>query len=140
MNIGTLPGAKDARRFSLALAGLGATLISPLFWALTIDYSYLHRTGLIMWIVMIIGLIAAGMAARRDRRARTRVIAVMTGTWVLCLVAGYVFFTRLPPPSEVGPIDRVARLPLSDHLGQQVSLDALLHESAVLLTFYRGYW
>jgi hypothetical protein len=126
--------------FALALAGLVLALVSPVFWAITLDHSFLRRTALMMWIAMAIGLACATLGAWRDVRKRTRIVALFTGVWVLLSVPSYLVFTRLPAPARVASVDRVAGVTLSDHLGQRTSLGDLLREDPVLLVFYRGHW
>lgn len=136
----TATDRRTSRRFMLALAGLALALVSPLFWALTLETDFLQRTALAMWLGMTAGLLCAALAAWADRRKRTRIVAALTGLWVLLSVPGYLVLTRLPAAKEVGSVERVADLILPDHLGRPTSLAGLLSESPVLLVFYRGHW
>ena len=140
MNNTLMKRSMNSRRFSVALAGLVLALVSPAFWALTLDSNFLQRTGLMMWTGMALGIVCAVLASLKDRRRRTRVAAFLTALWVLLTVPSYLVFTKLPAPTDVGRMERVADFTLPDHLGQQTSLSGLLRESMVLLVFYRGYW
>ena len=128
------------RRFALAVAGLVVALVSPAFWALTLDSNFLQRTALMMWIGMALGFACTILAALRDHRKRTRTAALLTGLWILLSVPGYLVFTKLPAPAGLGRLERVADFTLPNHLGEQTSLSGLSRENMVLLVFYRGYW
>lgn len=127
-------------RFTLAVIGLVLTLISPVAWALTLDHSFLRRTGLMMWIIMGLGLVCAAAAAMGDRRTRTRLVAILASAWVASAITIYFVFTRLPAPGGDAANERISDFTLSSHLGQPVTLSGLLNEGHVLLVFYRGYW
>lgn len=135
-----IKASTNTRRFALAVAGLALALVSPVFWALTLDSNFLQRTALMMWIGMALGFACTILAALRDHRNRTRIAAVLTGLWVLLSVPGYLVLTKLPAPSDFGGLAHIADFTLPNHLGQQTSLGDLLRENTVLLVFYRGYW
>jgi len=132
--------AQQARgRFAFALIGLILTLVSPVFWALTLDVNFLQRTGLMMWVAMAIGLVCAA-AAFPDRRLRTRIVAGFTCFWVLFSIPGFFIFTRLPAAPEFERLQQVADFSLPNQLNQMTSLSDMLADHWVLLVFYRGYW
>jgi hypothetical protein len=130
----------NKRRFLLALAGLVIAVVSPIFWALTLDSNFLQRTALMMWIGMALGFVCAALAALKDYRKPTRIVALLTGFWILLSVPGYLVFTKLPAPAGFGLHAQVAEFTLPNHLGEQTSLSGLLRENMVLLVFYRGHW
>ena len=94
------------RGFALSLAGLLLALVSPVFWAITLDHSFLRRTALMMWSAMALGLACAALGAWRDVRKRTRIVAVLTGVWVLLCIPIYLVFTRLPASARVAGVER----------------------------------
>lgn len=133
-------------------------IISPVFWALTLQVNFLQRTALPMWLGMLAGLILAIVAARRDRRTRTRVVAGLNLLWVAFSVVGYAVFTRLPETPEFAALGRVNMTALPDHTGRLRELgwtrdgigpgggdtaaasSGLSGERGLLLVFYRGHW
>ncbi|MCO6439288.1 MAG: hypothetical protein J5J06_19530 [Phycisphaerae bacterium] len=128
------------RRFALALCGLLLALLSPMFWAMTINDSFLRWTALGMWLAMGAGLVAAIAAGWRDRRLRTRITSGLTLAWCAFAVVGFFVFTRLPEPTQAGNVEGAWDVVLQDQHGEATSLRELLRDGPVLLTFYRGFW
>lgn len=129
-----------SRRMWLAVVGLVLAVVSPVLWVLTLGNRLMLRTGLAMWVAMAVGLVLAVVAARRDARMRTRVVAVVTGCWVAFSVVGFFVFTRLPESAVFDDTQRVAAFTLPDEQGKPTSLDELAGDGAALLVFYRGHW
>ena len=127
-------------RLTLAIIGLVLSILSPFFWAMTLDSNFMQRTALAMWIVMAVGAVCAAIALLADSRWRTRIVASLTGAWILFSLIGYVVFTRLPDAKEFETVEQVADFTLPDHEGRPTSLAQLTRDGLVLLVFYRGYW
>jgi hypothetical protein len=128
------------RRFGWALAGLLLGLVSPVFWALTLEHNLLQRTALAMWLAMALGLGLALWTGRGDRRARTRVVAGISVGWTLFAVIGFAVLTRLPDAQPTGEVAAVADRVVINHLGEPTSISRLLRDGPLLLVFYRGHW
>ena len=132
---------RTCRRFWLAALGLIVMLASAFVWPLFMDNSFLRRTALPLWLMMVLGVALGAVAARKDRRTRTRVMAWVNAGFLAISIPLFVVLTRLPAQAATGQVlDTVPEFSLPNELGETTSLAQISAGGYAMLIFYRGHW
>ena len=127
-------------RFWLAILGFVVMLSSAFVWPLFFNNSFLRGTAIPLWMTLVVGVLIGVIAARQDRRMRTRVMAGFNGVFLLIAIAGFFVFSKLPVEANADPLpDAVPAFNLPNQEGEATSLQLAADEHA-LLVFYRGHW
>ena len=122
-----------------ALLSLVALALAPLSYLLLIDQPFLRSSALSAWLLIAAAVVLALSAARRDRRAWVRAVAVFQLAAVPFSLWAFFIASKLPATNA----ELLARAPdftLLDQDGNPVTLSTELASGPVLLVFYRGHW
>ncbi len=133
------PPAKHSH-LRLVLIGCALVLAGPIALGVLFDHPLLRSTGLPAWPPMVAGCIAAGVAARADRRFGVWLLAGLAMLGTLAFAWGFWVFARMPATDEFARLERAPDFTLPDQDGTPVSLADLLARGPVHLVFYRGFW
>ncbi len=123
----------------LSLSGLTLTFLAAISYIFLLDISFIRRTAIPNWPLVIIGMALAiyGLYLKRTWiTGPAGVVAVLAGGMFLISV-----FKTLP---SAGPVAATAQvLPeftMPNQDGRPVTLSSFHGRGPVLLVFYRGHW
>ena len=132
---------RSHRRFWLAALGLVVMLAAPFAWALFLDNSFLRRTALPLWLMMVLGVALGVVASWQDRRTRTRVLACVNAGFLAVSIPLFGVFTRLPVQNATDLLPNVVpEFSLPNQLGETIWWTQISAGGYALLIFYRGHW
>lgn len=128
------------RAWPWALLGLALTIAAPFAWFATLENPFLRSSGLPMFALLGISVVASLIAVARGRWG------VRTVSGISLFLAGFLTFgffvlSKLPAHQitpDVG--DLAPDFRLTDSAGNNVSLRETLAAGPVWLVFYRGHW
>jgi hypothetical protein len=102
--------------------------------------AWVRNDALPNWVLVVIGLVLASRAVRRDRRSRLSKIVLGIDVVLAAGFAALLYVEPVVPPATLPPLGRPAPdFKLYDQSGKAVAL-ADFRGSPLLLVFYRGHW
>ena len=111
----------------------------PVYMAL-MQNAWVRSTGVPMFALMGLGVLAGLVMAARNRRPLVRVVAGVNVVLLGLMLFGFFYMARLPADPVFASLTTAPDFSLVDESGKPVSLSGELAKGPVHLVFYRGHW